>query len=226
MKESAIKMNAETLNALILVQSQINDLTKDENNPFFKSKYVPLPAVLKEIKPILNDNGFFLCQEPSIDEQGREILITRLMHRNGQEINCIAPLKIREEKDRNDPQKYGSAITYMRRYSLTSLLGIAEDDDDGNHAAKKIFNKTNNINPFIKNVADQVDEAEIETIYNFLGDNLGKCNSVTDLEIFKQDNKKSFAKLKRLSEDDYNKFILQCVAKKNEFENKENFESH
>ena len=39
--------------------------------------------------------------------------------------------------DIQDPQKLGSCITYYRRYTLASLLGLQAEDDDGNAASGK-----------------------------------------------------------------------------------------
>ena len=119
---------------LIKAQTEIQTLYKDESNPFFKSKYVPLASILREVKPVLNENGFLLTQQPCVEE-GCEVLKTRIIHVSGESMECTAPLKM-EERDKNNPQKFGSAITYMRRYTLTSLLALEEDDDDGQKASQ------------------------------------------------------------------------------------------
>jgi hypothetical protein len=120
----------EFLEALMKVQSEIGSLSKIKDNPFHKSKYVPLSSILSEIKPILNSNKFLLTQIIELEGE-REILRTNITHANGECLTSCAPLNV---ADKSNPQKYGSAITYMRRYSLTSLLGLEEDDDDGQKA--------------------------------------------------------------------------------------------
>lgn len=122
----------EFLQALIKAQKEIGKIYKDKINPHFKSKYVPLNSILEEIKPALNDNNFFLTQK-ICTEADQEVLKTEITHVNGECLSSCAPLNI---ADKNNPQKYGSAITYMRRYSLTSLLGLEEDDDDGQRASQ------------------------------------------------------------------------------------------
>jgi hypothetical protein len=202
-------MKTETLQALIKVQSTIGSLTKGESNPFFKSKYVPLPDILNEIKPILNENGFFLLQEPLIDDQGREVLKTRLIHTSGDEISCVAPLKI-EEKERNNPQKYGSAITYMRRYSLTSLLGIAEEDDDGNSAStpgpqKKEYKNKSGLSSNgdlasgedMKQTLREANEKSFRQLKVFLEN----CRSKMEIEQFSEKNKPAINKLGKHAPD-------------------------
>ena len=120
----------EFLEALMKVQSEIGSLSKIKDNPFHKSKYVPLGSILSEIKPILNSNKFLLTQVMELDGE-KELLKTNITHVNGECLTSCAPLNV---ADKSNPQKYGSALTYMRRYSLTSLLGIEEQDDDGQKA--------------------------------------------------------------------------------------------
>lgn len=106
-------------------------LEKNEDNPFFHSKYVPLPVVLQEAKRLCLGNNFIFIQRPDI-ENDKPILVTELIHNSGEKIISKMPIVA---KDNGDPQKVCGGLTYMRRYSLTSLLGIEEEDDDGNKAA-------------------------------------------------------------------------------------------
>jgi hypothetical protein len=76
---------------------------------------------------ILAAYGLSFSQFP--DEDG---LTTILMHSSGEWMSAHAKLIIRDQT----PQGHGSAITYLRRYALSAVLGIAtEDDDDGNAAS-------------------------------------------------------------------------------------------
>lgn len=111
--------------------ASIKALAKDENNPFFKSKFISLSSILEEAKRVCLENNFIFLQTPTMKD-GKEILITELRHIAGEKISCEMPL-VRKEQD--DPQKLGASLTYMRRYSLTSILGIQEADDDGNMAS-------------------------------------------------------------------------------------------
>ena len=139
------KSNQSFIKDLIEVQKEIQTLCKDEKNPFFKSNYVPLSSILKEVKPVLNKHGFLLVQKPCLQD-GQETLVTKIIHVSGESIECAAPLKM-EERDKSNPQKFGSAITYMRRYTLTSLLALAEEDDDGNRASSsKPFQQVRTLN--------------------------------------------------------------------------------
>ncbi len=87
--------------------------------------YAPLDTILDAVRKPLADNGLAIAQ--LID---RDSLVTMLMHSSGASIEGRAQLP-----PFTDVQGYGSAVTYLRRYAIQALLGIAaEEDDDGNHA--------------------------------------------------------------------------------------------
>lgn len=109
-------------------------VTKDASNPFFKSKYAPLESILPAIKEPLKDSGLVFIQMPSFLGEGdvnrvpalRTILIDV---ESGENIDETFPLVLAKQ----DPQGVGSAITYMRRYAIVSMLGLnCDEDDDGN----------------------------------------------------------------------------------------------
>lgn len=174
----------EFLSAIIQAQSAIAPITKDKTNPHFKNDYVSLATILKAVCPILNLNKILLTQEIGIDDKDRDILKTRLTHISGEELSSSAILRVKKSDDINDPQKFASSLTYMRRYSLTALLGIAEEDDDGNEAStpsaqskpKEII-KT--INPKqLEEIQNLIDEAKMDKI-NFC--ELVKINSLAEI---------------------------------------------
>ncbi len=115
----------EITGALIKLQSKLDFASKDSSNPFFKSKYADLATVWATCKDLLTENNLAVVQQMDIVES-KNVLVTTLFHSSGQWFKSIAPLN----PVKNDPQAYGSAITYMRRYSLCAMLGIIQDDDD------------------------------------------------------------------------------------------------
>lgn len=117
--------------ALLTAQQSITFATKDANNPHFRTKYADLPSVIAAVKPALNNAGIAFLQCPSPSEDGRLHLTTRLLHASGQwmEDTAVCPLP------KADPQGFGSACTYLRRYSLAAMCGVYQDDDDGNGAS-------------------------------------------------------------------------------------------
>lgn len=117
--------------ALCAFQKDVKNVKKDSVNPFFKSKYASLDSIWDEVRPILAKNKLALTQFPSGDGE----LTSVLLHESGEYIEVAAKMSIKE----HTPQGQGSAITYMRRYAMSSILGIVtEEDDDGNEASKPV----------------------------------------------------------------------------------------
>lgn len=117
--------------ALLKAQRSIKFASKDAKNPHFKSTYADLPAVIDAIKPALNDAGLVFLQTFSPSDAGFIAVTTRLMHETGEWIEDTATVPL----PKSDPQGYGSAATYARRYSLAAITGLYQDDDDGNAAS-------------------------------------------------------------------------------------------
>lgn len=121
----------EIMVALLKVQSEPLIAIKDSTNPFHKSTYADLSSVWEACRPVLNKNGLIATQYGSF-ENSQPVLITMLIHSSGQWIKSILPLN----PTKNDPQGIGAAITYMRRYGISGLLGLTtEEDDDGETAS-------------------------------------------------------------------------------------------
>lgn len=101
-------------------------------------KYLNLATLLKAIKPVFKKNGLALTQKVTFDgtEEGRQTLgtiETIIFDDTDRMTVCEYPFFIT-----GDPQQVGSAITYARRYSLTTVLGIFPDkDDDGAYARQQ-----------------------------------------------------------------------------------------
>jgi hypothetical protein len=94
-------------------------------------KYADLADVIDCYREPLSKAGLALTQTLRVDE-GHMVLRTTLLHKSGEWIASEYPLQ-----NYNRPQEQGSAITYARRYSVTSLLGIAAEDDDDGQAAQQ-----------------------------------------------------------------------------------------
>lgn len=118
--------------ALLQAQRAITFAVKDSKNPAFRSTYADLSSVIDACKPALNEAGVFFTQMPAPSEPGTIALTTRLIHESGEWIESTATCPL----PKNDPQGYGSANTYLRRYSLAAAVGLYQDDDDGNAASK------------------------------------------------------------------------------------------
>lgn len=125
MKSDTIGKLAE---ALAKAQGMMEFAKKDSLNPHFKSKYADIAAVIEAIREPLSKNGLSYVQFEEDD-----YLITMLMHISGEWISGKMKLILSKQ----DMQGKGSAVTYARRFSLSSMVGIAQDDDDGNVASNR-----------------------------------------------------------------------------------------
>ena len=116
---------------LLAIQKDLPSLKKSAENPHFRNTYVPLETVLSELLPKLNEAGLLLVQAPS-DVDGQPALTTGIYDTETDEaLEFSVPLVL----DKQTPQAVGSAITYMRRYSLMSILGLVGEPDTDAEAA-------------------------------------------------------------------------------------------
>lgn len=114
--------------ALAVAQGAYKPAVKNAVNPHFKNRYADLSSLIEATREALVANGLSYTQGPMFD-QGRMIMVSRLMHKSGQWLENEVSLKLTQDT----PQAAGSVITYGRRYGLSTLLGICgEEDDDGN----------------------------------------------------------------------------------------------
>lgn len=122
----------EICKALAAFHSEVGRISKDGTNPYLKNRYATIDQIIEEIRPILASKGLFILQAPSNNESGEIQMTTRILHESGQWIESPA-LTLKAQK--NDPQAIGSAVTYARRYSLTSFLSLNTGEDDDGHQA-------------------------------------------------------------------------------------------
>lgn len=145
----------ELAEALAGAQAEMGAALKDAANPFFKSKYADLASVWDACRGPLTKHGLSIVQFPSTEYAGTpEVyewtsktgekrtgvkvvcivsVVTRLLHSSGQFLEHSVSTMLAS----GDAQAVGSAITYLRRYSLQSVAGVAPEDDDGNAASQK-----------------------------------------------------------------------------------------
>jgi hypothetical protein len=125
-------MQAKLAAAFVKAKRAFGPALKDKSNPAFRSKYADLGACIDAVEQALLDNGIAFVQETFEDCTGVTVE-TVLWHESGEERRCG---KLHVPASKQDPQGYGSALTYARRYSLMAACGIAPEDDDGNAASK------------------------------------------------------------------------------------------
>jgi hypothetical protein len=119
--------------AFVKAQKSFAPALKTNTNPHFKSRYVGLDGCIEAVIDALNNNGIALLQ-PTHESDSGVTVETLFVHESGE---TMSGGKLHVPAAKQDPQGYGSALTYARRYSLMSACGIAPEDDDGNAASRR-----------------------------------------------------------------------------------------
>jgi hypothetical protein len=116
----------ELFAAIAKAQSEVENATKGSTNPHFKSKYADLAEVLNTVRPTFAKHGLSLLQSTAFE--GSLVSVTTVVaHESGGHVSSVAscvPAK-------SDAQGIGAATTYLRRYGLAAMTGVAQEDDDG-----------------------------------------------------------------------------------------------
>lgn len=171
--------------ALVKAQREFGPALKTSSNPHFKSRYADLAACVEAVMDGLNNNGIALIQKTHQCESG-VMVETMFVHESGETLSSGV---LHVPASKQDPQGYGSALTYARRYSLMAACGIAPEDDDGNAASRKptqAFNLQ----------AASTDAAAAKTI-----DELGKVWSKHSAIASAANDRQGYAALKTLIND-------------------------
>lgn len=155
---------------LLKLQEEIGPIEKDTTNPFFKSKYFDINALVDTVKPILSEHGILLTQ-PIIDGVVKTIL-EDVESGETRESGIELPKDVK-------PQDVGSAITYYRRYTLQSLLALQAEDDDANRASGKSSRKSKPKPK--KSKAKPKEEPREEPVEDNISDKINKFTEPSDL---------------------------------------------
>jgi len=115
--------------------NELGSVKKGADNPFFKSKYADLNTHIDVAEKALNSQGLMLLQPVNRDERGSFVESIIIDPSSGQYVSSVMDLLLTKQ----DMQNMGSAVTYARRYTLSALLSMQAEDDDGNSAT---FGKT------------------------------------------------------------------------------------
>ena len=141
----------ELAKALVQFQGEVKTIGYDAANPFFKSSYATLATLVENTKDILSKNGLVVSQ--LCEDEGS--VTTMLIHTSGEYIS--SKLTLKPVKD--DPQGRGSCLTYSRRYSYASILGLVSDKDDDANAATHGYKATVNAQDLSGEITDAQAEA-------------------------------------------------------------------
>ena len=115
--------------ALAKAQSEMGGVAKGKTNPFYKSSYADINSCIEACMPALNKHGLSISQGNRFCATTGYYITTTLLHESGQWLRSEIRIPLTNKKD---AQEIGSACTYGRRYGLTSMVGLAQVDDDGN----------------------------------------------------------------------------------------------
>ncbi|MET4562218.1 hypothetical protein ABIA69_003404 [Lysinibacillus parviboronicapiens] len=157
--------------ALSQFQAKVKQPVKDKDNPFFKSKYVPLENVVEAITATSGEFGLSFIQFPLNDPNGRVGVTTLLMHESGEWIES-EPIFATPAKQ--DAQGAGSVITYLKRYSLSAIFGITSDEDDDGIGAMHDEQLQQNQQPYRSNIQMPTNPQEAGAIQLAFGKHKGK----------------------------------------------------
>ena len=141
------------MGALAKAQGDISAAAKDSSNPFYNAKYADLNSVWNACRDSLSKNGLAVIQTMNQNDDGAFVLTTTLGHSSGQWIKSYLPIKYDEsateidkygkEKKANPLQKLGSCLTYLRRYALAAIVGVAPDEDDDGNSGGDVYKNQN-----------------------------------------------------------------------------------
>lgn len=213
-----VKTSEETaaiFKALAEFQQEVKQPKKDANNPFFKSKYVPLENVVEVIHEAASKHGLAESTYPAQSELGVGVGVL-ITHSSGEFIQ-YDPIYMKPDK--NTPQGIGSALTYARRYALSAAFGIASEvDDDGNESSGNNQKPNNNKQAPQPNnkpkPVTQTQQKALQGALETLADELGKSYTETEQTIF---NAQGIEKeLSKLTNEEYGhllNYIKQLTEK-------------
>ena len=118
--------------AFVRAKRAFGPVLKDKTNPAFKSKYADLAACIEAVDKACLDEGI-ACYQDTFEDSTGVTVETVFLHESGESLRCG---KLHVPASKQDPQGYGSALSYCRRYSLLTACGLAPEDDDGQAAVK------------------------------------------------------------------------------------------
>ena len=139
--------------ALSRAQAEMHAAKFNAVNPFLKNNYADLGSIIDTAKPTLGKYGLAVTQHPFNDDD-RVGVETVLTHASGEWISSSLSLPLADEKGKSGAQVAGSIITYLRRYTLSAVLGMYSDEDtDGNSDPKPVEVKPRETKPVEKPAA-------------------------------------------------------------------------
>ena len=223
--------------SFVKAQKAFGPALKSSTNPHFRTKYADLSACVEAVIDALNDNGIALIQQTHECDNGVSVE-TIFMHESGE---MLSTGRLHVPAAKQDPQGYGSALTYARRYSLMAACGIAPEDDDANAASKKFVKPEPKPEPKVEPKVETKIPAHIEgfdtgwqikvtvtpeanleewseKVTQAAMTGLAFCKNKTDVTDLFKVNRNIFDKLKQLDHGTYKLLMEDFSSKKAKFE--------
>jgi len=125
---------------LLKLNQALSPIKKDQDNPFYHSKYADINKIIGEVRPKLTELGLVVLQPLTSLPDGKTAIKTIIIDTESGETfgeDNLYPLI-----EMADPQKEGAVITYFRRYALLSALMLETEGDDCNSASGKVIQQT------------------------------------------------------------------------------------
>ena len=194
--------------ALAKAQGKVKSAIKANTNPHFRSKYADLASVKDACADALSANDIAVVQAHGF-EGDRVVMFTRLIHKSGQWLESVYPIK----PVKDDPQGLASATTYARRISLSSMVGVvADEDDDGNAASQPRHDEPRKEAP----AATDTDKAKawVKGAKEFLSN----CISASEIDAWYGQNAAIIAKLQKGYAELF-KEVMHAMAQQHEYVN-------
>jgi|TARA_R110000868_G_scaffold59330_1_gene182124 hypothetical protein len=169
--------STELISAMLEAQRNIDHALKDSSNPFHKSKYANLESVFAAAKQAYNSNDILIQQHSYESDTG--VIVETVFYGHG---SSLSAGKVHVPANKSDPQAYGSAYTYARRYSLSLAAGIGGKDDDG-EAAQSYVRKYKFTDSWGKTILFSSDSPK--DYLSYCRENLGKPTNETCKKLYK-----------------------------------------
>lgn len=201
--------------ALAAAQAEMKSAAFNKKNPHFKNQYADLAAIREASIPVLTKHGLSISQMPHCDVEllqvGYFVIRTTILHTSGQSLEGDYPVAV------GPAQKQGSDVTYAKRYSWSSAIGMVADEDDDGEVSRNTQAPPprNNGQSNGKSEPKQQEKADgqltaeaSQMMADRMIDDIGKKTSEADIDVYGGENVGTF---KRLSEADRNR-VTQASA--------------
>lgn len=141
----------ELFTALAKAQNEMETAGKNQSNPFYKSKYADLLALIEASRPYLSKNGLSVIQRIEPWQDGIHQIITVLGHASGQWMESV----IRITPEKPGMQAFAANLSYLARHAYARIICIGVGDDDGENEREFINKQTTPKTTQIEKISDE-----------------------------------------------------------------------